>query len=366
MLTQAIATLKRETGLVNEALPAVDEPIADALAAALASPDVRQQLPQAPSARRRSQNGRARPELKLDALCDRWAAARSPTPKAVSAARTAVTYFTSYIGDIGIGEITADDCFEFRDALVVMPAALPKSERTLPFADLVVRYQSRNDLKRVQPASVKKYLGSIQALLSFAFQERFIPQNVSAGIKVEGYTKKSDRRPFTKAELQQLFAAPLFTAPWSKGRVRITASDATLRWLFLLALCSGGRIEELGQILLSDIQQAEGVWYIDVTPHISADVAAALPDASKRLKTESSVRVIPLHHRLLDLGFVEHVLALRNAGRVKLFSDLLPDSMSVQTKEASRLAARVCPADHPLARRGGPVAALPRVSARSC
>lgn len=64
-----------------------------------------------------------------------------------------------------------------------MPASMPRAERRLPFSELVSRYEGRADVKRVTPASVKKYLGSIQALLGFAFQERFLPANVAAGIK---------------------------------------------------------------------------------------------------------------------------------------------------------------------------------------
>jgi integrase len=279
--------------------------------------------------------------MKLSALLIRWREARAPTPKAIVAAEKAVASFTSYVGDIGIGEITADDCFEFRDALVVMPASMTRAERLLPFAELVRRYENRTDVERVKPASVKKYLGAIQALLGFAFQERFVTINVSAGIKVENYGKSSDRRPFSKEELASLFAAPLFVQPWSSGRRRKPVSDTTLRWLFLFGLCTGGRLEELGQILVPDVKQADGVWYIDVTAHVSSDRGNSELAPSKRVKTASSVRVIPLHPKLVEMGFVDYILRLRAAKTVKLFEDLRPDSLSVQTKEASRLAARV-------------------------
>ena len=341
LLTEPLAALKRRLGLAEGMVPGIDEPLADALAAALRSAEVHQQLPQAPSARRREQAGRAAPDMKLGALLARWRAARMPTPKAIVAFEKAVACFTSYVGDIGIGEITADDCFEYRDAQAVMPASMSRPERALPFAELVARYERRVDVKRVTPASVKKYLGAIQALLGFAFQERFIPANVAAGIRVEGYGKKSERRPFTRKELARLFAAPLFTSSWSKSTTRASVSDGTLRWLFLLGLCTGGRIEELGQILVSDVKRAEGVWYIDVTAHVDADASDDAAELTKRTKNASSVRVVPLHPRLLELGFVAHVEGLRARNVAKLFGDLRPDSLSVQTKEASRLAARV-------------------------
>ena len=120
------------------------------------------------------------------------------------------------IGDVGIGEITPNDLFEFRDAIAVLPKSMPRVHRMMEFVDIHALYADRSGVDRISPQSIKKYLGAVQALLGFAFQERFIPANTGAGIKVEGYTKKSTRRPFTQDELAQLFAADLFVAPWSK------------------------------------------------------------------------------------------------------------------------------------------------------
>ncbi len=198
LLMPAITELKREMGLEEGMVPGVDEPLADALAEALHSPEVRHQIPVAASARRRAQPNRAQPEMKLSALLKKWNEKRKPRPKSYAEAERAATAFTSYIGDIGIGEITADDCFEFRDAVEMMPASMPRAHRNLAFADAHAIYATKPGIKRLSPASVKKYLGAIQALLGFAFQERFIGLNPSAGIAVEGYRKKGNRRPFEK------------------------------------------------------------------------------------------------------------------------------------------------------------------------
>lgn len=336
LLTEPVNAIKRQIGLPDGAVPGIDEPLADAMAAALASPEVREQLPQAQSLRRRPNVIRARPDMKLRELAVEWKAARKPGKKAVAAADKAVEDFTSYIGDIGIGEITADDCFEFRDAVSKMPASMPRTHRNLAFVDQYALYARRGDIACVKPPSVKKYLGAIQAMLGFAFQERFISFNASAGIKVDGYSKSSDRRPFSHDELSKLFALPLFTQPWSIARSKAAVSDATLRWLFLLALFTGGRIEELGQILLADLKREGRVWYVDIDDYIDP----ANHEAIKRVKTEASIRLLPLHPRLVALGFIERVEALRAAGETKLFPDLTPDSLDVQTKGASRRAGR--------------------------
>lgn len=337
LLTEQIAALKRQIGLPEGNVPGIDEPLADAVAEALTSPEIRGQPPQAQSLRRRPNASRARPDMKLSALAVLWKAKRKPTLKMQAAVDKAIADFTSYIGDIGIGEVTAEDCFEFRDAVAVMPSSMPRAHRSLTFIDKFALYSRRDDLERVMPASIKKYLGAIQALLGFAFQERFIPSNVAAGIKVEGYTKKGDRRPFTRDELAKLFAAPLFTMQWSAPQSRSAVSDTTLRWLFLLGLMTGGRIEELGQVLLSDVKSDQGIHYIDVTDYVAPEIEGE----ANRVKTEGSRRVLPLHPKLIELGFMGHVERQRTSGVLRLFPDLKADKLGVKTKEASRRAARL-------------------------
>ncbi|MBU0863475.1 MAG: DJ-1/PfpI family protein [Alphaproteobacteria bacterium] len=117
LLSFAVAKIKRELKLPEEANRGIDEPLADALADALGSAQVREQIAVLPSARRRANSSRLQPDMKLDALEARWIAARKPTLKAQAAMKTALRYFKSYIGDVGIGEITPNDLFEFRDAV---------------------------------------------------------------------------------------------------------------------------------------------------------------------------------------------------------------------------------------------------------
>jgi hypothetical protein len=103
LLTEQVAAFKRQIGLADGNIPGIDEPLVDAIARALASPQVREQLPQVRSLRRRPNASRARPDMKLGELAKEWKAARKASKK-------------------------------------------------------------REDLARVKPASVKKYLGAIQAM----------------------------------------------------------------------------------------------------------------------------------------------------------------------------------------------------------
>lgn len=73
------------------------------------------------------------------------------------------------------------------------------------------------------------------------------------------------------------------TRPWAKGRPR--------------PVNSGARLGELSQMLTGDVRQHHGVWILYVTPERSQD---------KSVKTDGSARVVPLHSRLVKLGFLDY------------------------------------------------------------
>ena len=84
-------------------------------------------------------------------------------------------------------------------------------------------------------------------------------------------------------------------------------------WAPLLAAFTGARQSELLQLELADIRRAADVDYVYIT-----DEGA---DPGKRIKSRLARRSIPLHSRLLDLGFLAYVDALRRSGETRLFPE---------------------------------------------
>lgn len=81
-----------------------------------------------------------------------------------------------------------------------------------------------------------------------------------------------------------------------------------------MAVFTGARLEELDQLLVSDVHDEGGVAYI----HINQQ------DEAKSLKTIGSERRIPIHRELKKLGFMEYVSGLKETGEIRLFPDLKP------------------------------------------
>jgi len=113
----------------------------------------------------------------------------------------------------------------------------------------------------------------------------------------------SSRKAYTAEELQLIFKAPPVA---TKTAVSVHAGY----WLPLLALYHGARLDELTGLEVRDVED----WKGGVIMHIRENTVRP------RLKGRTtSERSIPVHPKLLELGFTEYVQAARAANIEKLF-----------------------------------------------
>ncbi|HEX7822742.1 MAG TPA: site-specific integrase [Sphingobium sp.] len=230
-------------------------------------------------------------------VIDRWAAERKVTPKGKDTHRAVARWFYDRIGDISVAEITRAHVIAFKDKLLEEGQSL---------------------------ANVKMKLSRLRTLLQWAADNDLAPSNVGHGVRIKGAAAGGSKRlPFALADLQAIFAGPVYTGgPRSKQG----AGEAAY-WLPLLALFTGARMEELGQLRPSDILRqnypdADGVgqsaWFIRIT------TLAEDGDEANRLKNEASERLVPIHSEIEGLGFIHYVNAMRKAGHPRIFPLLTP------------------------------------------
>lgn len=94
-------------------------------------------------------------------------------------------------------------------------------------------------------------------------------------------------------------------------------------WCPILGLYLGMRIGEVAQLKLADVIQDEGLWCLDI--RITVDEHLRYSDdrtSAQRLKGKSAIRRLPLPQTVLDLGFLDYVDDVRQAGRLRLFPNL--------------------------------------------
>lgn len=274
---------------------------------------------------------RLRPDMRLADVIPHWRAARRPALKTVDSVSRAAAEFAALVGDMPITRIRHEAMFDFRDAVAKLPAHRGKLDRQYGVRALVRRFEDGlDDRPRLAPTTVGKKVNAIQALMGFAFAERWIAEDDVHNIPLRKKPMLA-RRPFTRDELARLFALPLFVRPWNGPERPHQVSDETVRWLLLLGMMTGARIEELSQLDAEDIASVEGCWRIAIT-----DSNADGPTAEKHLKSAASRREIPMHRRLVDLGLLRLCERRRAAGVRRLFPDLERDRYARLSSVASR------------------------------
>lgn len=284
--------------------------------------------------RPRTQQPRLRPHMRLKQLFAEWKAGNKPRPQSALEYEAAVDDFIDFAGDVPVSTIDADLLYDYRDAAAKLPATMPRADRTLPFRARVAKHAGA--VPKIAAPTLKKRVGALQALLTYAFEQRWTAANAGSGILIVGYTKKRRmRRSFEDHELGKLCQCPLFVDPqgWSSSS-RI--SDATIFWIFLFAITTGARLEEVGQVALADVKRDGEIVYLDIDEYAVDEDA---PD--KSVKTDDSIRLVPVHAKLIELGFLDYYDALVAAGQTQLFPDLKENSVGKRTKEASQRMNRI-------------------------
>lgn len=94
-------------------------------------------------------------------------------------------------------------------------------------------------------------------------------------------------------------------------------------WLPLIGAHSGMRINEIAQLLLSDLVMLDGVHCFNVTDSPDPDEEPEEAARAKTIKTEAGKRIVPVHAQLIELGLWAYADALKSAGHSRLFPDLV-------------------------------------------
>jgi integrase len=157
--------------------------------------------------------------------------------------------------------------------------------------------------------TVNKYLQILSSILRHANRLKWIQGNPAEGLGLQDNRREDEiRRAYSQEEIKTIFLALQRDKQdfYRKGKPE-------RYWLPLLGIYTGARVNELAQLGLNDITEAEGIPAILIT---------SAGDEGKRLKSESSRRIIPLHGDLLTLGFLVYVRNTRKLGHDRLFPAL--------------------------------------------
>lgn len=230
----------------------------------------------------------------LSELFDYWCSAIPRKSKTTDAFKATVNQFIDIVGDRPADELRKADFVKFKDELTA---------------------RGSNHYK-----TIAKKLVHLNAILNHAVANDRLEVNPATSVKVvKPKVPDIPRLPFDIDDLKKIFASPLYVA---NDRPVGGAAEASV-WLPLLSLFTGARINELGQLLVSDVLHTPVAGYFIHV--IDEDDSDAKNTPIKTLKTASSRRKVPLHPELIKAGFIQYWDFIVKSGSDRLFPDLVPD-----------------------------------------
>ncbi|MEX2454131.1 MAG: DUF6538 domain-containing protein [Rhodospirillaceae bacterium] len=219
-------------------------------------------------------------------------------PKTVAKYASCLAFSVELIGtEKPIEDVGKSDIRAVRDTLNKLPRNWRTRYRGLNASEAAQRALS-DGVESMTPAAINAYLGALSSLFSWAMKEGYLESNPASQIKVRATVRAEDLRdPFSDAQLNRIFSAPVFRGVRSSLRWR-ESGPRTIRderyWVPLIGLYSGMRLGEIFGLLKSDIRTENGIRFF----------------AIREAKTRAGVRRLPIHPILIEAGLMDHVSGL--------------------------------------------------------
>jgi integrase len=265
--------------------------------------------------------------------------------------------FAEFMGDMRLADIDGDTLRSFRDGpLKTLPGNANKLPKGIKLDSMKATIAALKADGREWPLMSRDMQRErmlwLFRLFTWLHDKGYLSQNPAASLAGETGMTKAERKdlgrkeaiekadsefdddpdegrgPFSPDELKAIFGVQhLKTGNGSHVTKKNQVWYPFEFWLPLLGLLAGCRLKEACQLHLTDIKQVDHVWCLDLNERT----------ADKSLKNPQSVRIVPIHPKLLDLGLIEYCERLRAAGYRRLFPELTyARSDARYAKEAGR------------------------------
>ena len=201
-----------------------------------------------------------------------------------------------------VEDITKQDCRKLSELIYKVPKRwMDKIEKD----EDVFKILTDSPKKRLSKMTVHYYLTTFKEFMRYAEKEEIIPNSLNLFVDSPAKIVKNPREPFTYDELKKIFNPKTYIEPYER-------KNAAKFWVPIIALYQGCRLNEICQMDLDDVVLNKKIPCFSINHNGNG----------KSTKNESSVRTIPIHPKLLEMGFLSYVEYQRKRGKKKLFSEL--------------------------------------------
>lgn len=162
------------------------------------------------------------------------------------------------------------------------------NEQTL--LKIVANIADRTDIKGDQKVRHVRWINELVKFAVFAYPDTFKTDVLVSQPQIRRTPKSAKRphTPYSESQLKRMF----------DPNRRFFRKYPEMFWGCMIALFTGSRKNAVFTLQYKDIIQKDGIWcinFIEDCPGI------------KRLKTEDSQRIVPIHSTLIKMGFLDYV-----------------------------------------------------------
>ena len=222
-------------------------------------------------------------------------------------------------GDTDVRLLSSMEAQRVKETLLSYPRNRAKNPLTRgrPLAEVL----TLQNVETIQVATINKYLQTYNELFAWAKQNHHISENFFSGLTVREAkrNKNTDRDPYTNEQIQLILETVFLN---SDGIV----TKPYQKWATLVGIYTGARLGEISQLQLTDIREQDGIPVFDMNEN----------GDRKSVKTAAGHRLVPIHHKLIEAGFLDYVQEMRASRVSKLFPDFTYDPKNGWGRHQSR------------------------------
>ena len=242
--------------------------------------------------------------ISLVEFCDKFIESRPDrdfSARTINDYKDSNNFLLEAFGDIPIDSLSHQNGRDYVDLLKHLPANRKKKYRNKTIRQLV----ELKDAQLMSQRTISKHTERVSALFNWAINQGYISENVFRGKLEPIRTKQMIQKYFTADEMNLMLGDAL-------KKESLEPDKPERYWTTLISAYSGARLNEICQLDVKDIQEFDGIWTINLNAN----------SADKSLKTEAGNRLVPIHPKLMELGFLYYVDQIRNENHQKLFPNL--------------------------------------------
>lgn len=219
------------------------------------------------------------------------------------------------MGDKSVEQYSRKDFEDFRKILQRLPSNVGKKKEFE--GKMLIEIAEENSISKqhkvLTASSVNTLIGQIHTFFEWCLTHGYIQNNFCRKLKVRDRRKKSALKDiFDNTNLFEV-KTKIFC-----NIQKLYAKNPERVWVPMIGFYQGMRLEEIAQLHLEDVYQNElGTWVFDLNEDYDEN-----GQLIKKIKNNPSVRVIPIHPKLIEYGFLDYCEEAKKAGHERVFYKL--------------------------------------------